>query len=44
MNNCKLSGKGLVIQLSREETRIALMQLGAAESQILHSTVVPTPM
>ena len=44
MNNCKLSGKGLVIQLSREETRIALMQLGAADSQILHSTVVPTPM
>lgn len=43
MNKCKLSGKGLVVQLSREETRIALMQLGTAEAQVLHSTVVPTP-
>lgn len=43
MRNCKLTGKALVVQISQEETRIALMKLGASNRKILDSVVVPTP-
>ena len=43
MSNRKLSGKALVVQITREEIRIARMALGAAMPQILESAVLPTP-
>ena len=43
MRNCSLSGKNLVVQITRDETRVALMNLGGAIPQILESTVLPTP-
>lgn len=41
MSKCKITGKVLVIQLGRDETRIALMGPG---SEILHRSTVPTPV
>ena len=42
MNHCKLYGKGLVIQLSGHELRVALMSLGA-RPKLLHGAVFPMP-
>lgn len=43
MSNRKLSGKALVMQITREEIRVARMSLGAASPQILEKVVLPTP-
>lgn len=43
MSKKKLSGKALVIQITREETRIALMRLGQANPEIQASIILPTP-
>lgn len=43
MSNQKLSGKALVMQITREEIRVARMSLGAASPQILEKVVLPTP-
>lgn len=40
MSKCKITGKVLVIQLGRDETRIALM---SSASEILHRVTLPTP-
>ena len=43
MSNCKLSGKGLVVQLTRDTLRVALTQLGNAEGNLLHTVTFPMP-
>ena len=41
MSKCKITGKVLVVQLGRDETRLALMGSG---SEILHRSTLPTPV
>lgn len=43
MSKKKLSGKALVIQITREEIRIAQMRLGQAAPEIQASVLLPTP-
>ncbi|MBQ8590058.1 MAG: pilus assembly protein PilM, partial [Firmicutes bacterium] len=43
MKQLKLSGKALVIRMDRDEVRVARMNIGKADPQILESAVMPTP-
>lgn len=43
MSNKKLSGKALVIQITREETRIGLVRLGQTNPDLQASLILPTP-
>ena len=43
MSNKKLSGKALVIQITREETRVGLVRLGQANPDLQASVILPTP-
>ena len=43
MSNKKLSGKALVIQITREEIRIGQMRLGQANPELQASLLLPTP-
>ena len=43
MSNKKLSGKALVIQLTREEMRIGLTRLGQANPELQASVILPAP-
>lgn len=44
MSKKKLSGKALVVQITREEIRIAQMRLGLAKPEIQASVIIPTPV
>lgn len=43
MSKKKLSGKALVIQITREEIRVAQMRLGQVKPEIQASVILPTP-
>ena len=43
MSKKNLKGRALVIRLDKDELRVALMILGAAEPTLLHSVVLPVP-
>lgn len=43
MSNKKLSGKALVIQITREQTRVGLVRLGQTNPELQASVVLPTP-